>query len=61
MAYLLKPNDAPSVLNTRQALHLAKLATKTTSEYVVILGETFQEIHLPIRTIRAEAALSDAP
>ena len=53
MAYLWKPNDAPSVLNPRQALDLAKLATKTASEYVASLSEAFDEIQLPIRTIRS--------
>lgn len=54
MAYLLKPNDAPSVLNARQALHLANLATRTASDYIENLAEGFEEIHLPIRTIRSE-------
>ncbi len=53
MAYLWKPNDAPSVLNPSQALDLAKLATKTASEYVASLSEAFDEIQLPIRTIRS--------
>jgi hypothetical protein len=52
MVYLWRPNHARAVLTPGQALHLAKKATETAREYIETLAETFDEIHLPIRTIR---------
>jgi hypothetical protein len=53
MAYLWIPNKARPILNVRQALHLAKIAAETAREYVESLAYTFEDIKLPIRTIRA--------
>jgi hypothetical protein len=52
MTYLWTPNKARPVLNVRQALHLAKIAAGTAREYIDSLAYTFDEIKLPIRTIR---------
>jgi hypothetical protein len=52
MAYLLAPGKASALLDARQAVHLAKLASETAQEYIDLLADVFEEIHLPIRTIR---------
>jgi hypothetical protein len=52
MAYLLQPRKASPVLEARQAVHLAKLTIETAQEYIGLLADVFEEIHLPIRTIR---------
>jgi len=52
MAYLWTPNRARPILNVRQALHLAKVVVETAREYIGSLAYTFDDIKLPIRTIR---------
>jgi hypothetical protein len=50
MTYLLNPKNYPSVLNPRQILHAAKTAIAAAEEYIATIGDTFEEIHLPVAT-----------
>jgi len=54
MTYLLNPNKYPSVLRAREVAHTATVAYETASEYISFLREGFEEIKLPIETIRPE-------
>jgi len=54
MSYLRDPNKYPSVLNDRQVTHTAKIAYETASEYISLLNDGFEEIKLPIVTIRPD-------
>ena len=54
MTFLLNPNKYPSVLNDRQVIHTAESAYKTAKDYIDTLGGAFDEVNLPIETIRPE-------
>jgi len=54
MTYLWNPNKYPSVLRARQVAHTAAVAYDTASEYINFLREGFEEINLPIETIRTD-------
>lgn len=52
MRYLSNPQKYPSVLSARQVAYTATVAYETASEYINFLNEAFEEIKLPIVTIR---------
>jgi hypothetical protein len=54
MTYLWNPKKYPSVLRDRQVVYVANVAYKAASEYISFLHEAFEEIKLPIETIRPE-------
>lgn len=54
MTYLLNPKKYPSVLKDRQVVHTAGVAYETALEYINFLNDGFEEIKLPIGTIRPE-------
>lgn len=54
MTYLWNPKKYPSVLKANQIAHTAKLAYETALEYISFLHESFEDIKLPIETIRPE-------
>ena len=54
MTYLSDPKKYFSVFNDRQVAYAAKVAYDTAKEYIDLLKEGFEEINLPIETIRPD-------
>lgn len=59
MSYQERPDRYRSMLNPRQAAHLAAHAAGCTRHYLNFLSDEFSEMNLPIRTIRPWWHLED--